>query len=106
MARLPHLLEKRLRAGVHRKIAHIDWLLALQVHHHHFPAVIVKCEPKSGLSVRRIDGNKSAILAVKSPAEGVAEKARGSLIEGHVPRGMIEQRVAAPVSVPDAVAPR
>src|SRR5258708_17202 len=44
VARLPHLIEKRLCAGIDGKITQIDRLLALQIHDDHFSAVVVKGE--------------------------------------------------------------
>jgi len=84
VARLPNLIEQRLRAGIHRKVAKIDRLLALQVHDEHLSAVVVKCEPQLRLAIGRVHGDKMPILAMKSAAECVTGEPFGSLVQGHV----------------------
>ena len=84
VARLPHLIEERLRAGIDGKIAQIDRLLALQVHDDHLSAVVVKRELQRRIAIRRVQWNKMPILAMKSAAERVAGKPVGSLVQGHV----------------------
>ena len=97
VARLPHLIEERLRAGIDGKIAQIDRLLALQVHNDQLSAVVVKRKLQRRIAVRRVHWNKMPVLAMKSAAECVAGKPVGSLVQRHVSLRMIEQRVAAPI---------
>ena len=72
MARLPNLFKKCLRAGIDRKIAHINGLFAFQIHDQQFSAVIVERETQCRIAIPRFHGDKMSILAMESPAKCVA----------------------------------
>ena len=97
VAGFPDLIQEKSCAGINGKIAKVKRLVAFQIDNEHFSIVIVKCESKCRLAIRRIDRNGMSALAVKPAAECIAGKSIGRLIQRHLSFRVVQQAIAAPV---------